>query len=148
MGKKNKKKRSKKVDIRKKREKLIKKRKKALPKDQQKEKEKKLQPKSEADNKLEMKLERETKLYWSRAISGALSAFIGRMILQFIGWILFYWMLFFWFGFPFVINAILKYKYVKEEWTWKNVIKPGLGIFFFMFMIVGTIIHTFLKFLP
>jgi len=144
---KNKKKRPKKVDIRKKREKLIKERKKSIPKEVLKQQEKKVQPKSESDQKLDIRLARETKLYWIRAISGALSALIGRLLLGFIGWILLIWMLFFWFLFPFICNALLKYQYEKEEWGWKNVIKPGIGMFFFMFMIFSTVTHTFLKFL-
>jgi hypothetical protein len=42
--------------------------------------------------------------------------------------------------------VIYRYEYDKEEWNWKNIIKPGLGIFFFLFMIVGVLTHTFLAF--
>jgi len=42
----------------------------------------------------------------------------------------------------------LKYKYDKEEWNWKNIILPGIGIFFFLFMITGIFIHTILRFIP
>ena len=144
---KNKKKRTKKVDIRKKREKLIKERKKSLPKEVLKQQDKKAQQKSEGDQKLDTRLKRETKLYWIRTLSGAISALIGRLLFGFIGWILLVWMLIFWFLFPFICNKILKYKFEKEEWGWKNVIKPGIGMFFFMFMIFSTVTHTFLKFL-
>ena len=147
MAKNKKKKRPKKVDIRKRRDKLIKEQKKSIPKEVLKQQEKKAQPKSESDRKLDIRLERETKLYWIRAITGALSGLLGRLLLGFIGWILLIWMLSFWFLFPFISNAILKYKYEKEEWTWKNIIKPGVGMFFFMFMIFSTVTHTFLKFL-
>ncbi|MFX1309234.1 MAG: hypothetical protein ACFE8C_05990, partial [Promethearchaeota archaeon] len=43
---------------------------------------------------------------------------------------------------------ILKYEYDKEEWNWKNIIMPGIGIFFFLFMIVGVFLHTLLYFIP
>ncbi|MHA1291158.1 MAG: hypothetical protein ACTSQJ_00650 [Promethearchaeota archaeon] len=137
----------KKVDVRKKREKILKERKKKLPKDIIKQElEKKEASKSEKERKLEIRLQRETHLYWIRAITGALSALVGRLVLGLIGWSLFFWMLFFWFVFPFIVNKILKYKYEEEEWTWKNVIKPGIGIFFFLFMIISVLIHTMLAF--
>ena len=143
----NKKKRPKKVDIRKKRDRLIKERKKSIPKDVLKQQEKKSQQKTESDKKLDIRLKRETNLYWIRTITGALSALVGRLFIGFIGWILLLWMLFFWFLFPFICNILLKYQYEKEEWGWKNVIKPGIGMFFFMFMITSTLTHTFLAFL-
>ena len=85
-------------------------------------------------------------MYWIRATTGALSALFGRLI-GLVGWLLFIWMLCFWLLFPFFVNfVILRYKYDKEEWNWKNIFMPGIGIFFFLFMIVGVTIHTFLIF--
>lgn len=95
---------------------------------------------------LDIRLEKETQLYWIRAVTGALSVFILRLI-GFVGWLLLIWMLIFMFVFPFAVNYALGYKFDKEEWTWKNVLKPGLGVFFFLFMIVGVILHTTLKLL-
>ncbi len=142
-----KKKRTKKFDPRKKRKDILKERKKSLSKDYLKQLgDKKVPQKTEGDNLLDIRLARETKLYWIRCITGALSALVGRLFIGLIGWFLFFWMLFFWFLFPFIVNKLLKYEFKKEEWTWKNVIKPGIGIFFFMFMIVGTVIHTLLSF--
>ena len=137
MGKKSK--RIKKVDLRKKRQKLIK---------EGKIKQEKKEPiHGKIDESLENRLKKETKLYWIRAVSGALSALIGRLI-GLIGWWLLIWMLCFWFLFPFFANfLILRYKYDKEEWNWKNILMPGIGIFFFLFMIVGTLTHTFLVFI-
>ncbi|MFX1455736.1 MAG: hypothetical protein ACFFDB_10215 [Promethearchaeota archaeon] len=131
----------KKVDIRKRRQKLI------------KEKQKELQQKTAKGEKaikvpttdIDLRLEKETRLYWIKAITGALSALIGRLIFGLIGWFLLLWMLFWWFVFPFIVSFfILKYEYDKEEWNWKRIILPGIGIFFFMFMIVGVITHTIL----
>lgn len=145
-------KRFEKIDIRKKRKKAIQKRQKKL-KEKDPEKYKRLMEKNERANKseeeleLEARLEKETKLYWARAITGALCALIGRLFLGFVGWPLLIWMLAFWFGFPFISSfAIFRYEYDKEKWNWKNIIKPGIGIYFFLFMIVGVFIHTFLRF--
>ncbi|TET57601.1 MAG: hypothetical protein E3J52_10005 [Promethearchaeota archaeon] len=132
----------KKVDIRKRRQRLL------------KEKRKELQQKSIKTEKkqtkaLDIRLEKETKLYWIRALTGALSALLGRLIFGFIGWFLFLWMLAWWFLFPFVVSFIIfRYEYDKEEWYWKNIILPGIGIYFFLFMIVGVFIHTTLYFIP
>ncbi len=132
----------KKIDIRKRRQKLLKEKKKEL-------KQKSIQVEKKPTKAIDIRLEKETKLYWIRALTGILSAIIGRLLFGFIGWFLFPWMLGWWFLFPFFVSfIILKYEYDKKEWTWKNIILPGIGIFFFLFMISGILIHTFLYFLP
>jgi hypothetical protein len=132
----------KKVDIKKRRQKLIKEKKKELQKGSVKVEKK-------ATKELDIRLEKETRLYWIRAITGFLSAIIGRLIFGLIGWFLFLWMLTWWFIFPFVVNFfIFKYEFIEDEWTWKNVILPGIGIFFFLFMIGGVFTHTILFFIP
>ncbi|MFX1420164.1 MAG: hypothetical protein ACFE9N_14705 [Promethearchaeota archaeon] len=134
--------RRKKVDIRKRRQRLLKEKKKELQKQLPQVEKKTL-------TALDLRLERETKLYWIRAITGALSAFVGRLLFGLFGWFLFLWMLSWWFLFPFVVSFnILKYEYDKEEWNWKNIILPGIGMFFFLFMIVGITLHTILFFIP
>ena len=132
----------KKVDIKKRRQKLI--------KEKQKEFQKKtVKVEKKATKGLDVRLEKETKLYWIRAITGISSAIVGRLIFGLFGWFLFLWMLTWWFIFPFVVNFfIFKYEFIKEEWTWKNVILPGIGIFFFLFMIGGVFTHTILYFIP
>jgi len=133
-------KRTKKINIKKERQKLIKERLKKLEKED-------IQVDKKSLKEIDIRLEKETKLYWIRALTGALSGFIGRII-GLIGWSLFIWMLCFWFITPFFVSfVILKYEYDKEKWNWKNIIKPGIGIFFFLFMIVAIIIHTLLAFL-
>ena len=132
----------KKVDIRKRRQKLMKEKKKELQK-------KEIKIEKKPSKELDLRLEKETKLYWIRALTGGLSAFIGRIIFGLIGWFMFIWMLLWWFLFPFIVNfLILKYEITKEEWIWKNIILPGIGIFFFLFMIVGVFTHTLLSFNP
>jgi uncharacterized membrane protein YcjF (UPF0283 family) len=130
----------KKVDVRKKRSKLLKERQKQQPQQDIPVDKKKV--KTEKEEKLEIRLNKETKLYWVRAITGAISALIGISI-GLVSWSLFIWMLAFWFGFPFFVSfVIFRYDYDEEEWNWKNIIMPGIGIFFFLFMIVAVILYT------
>ncbi|MFX1385876.1 MAG: hypothetical protein ACFE9M_01550 [Promethearchaeota archaeon] len=132
----------KKVDIKKRRQRLIKEKKKELKKQS-------IQVEKRPIKSFDLRLEKETKLYWIRAFTGALSAFVGRLIFGLIGWFSLIWMLVWWFLFPFIVSFnILKYEYDKEEWNWKNIIMPGIGIFFFLFMIVGVFLHTLLYFIP
>ena len=135
----SKKKHAKRFDVRKKRAKLLKEREKQQPKEEREEKKK---FKTEKEEKLEIRLSKETKLYWIRAATGAICAIIGSLI-GLTSWWLFLWMLIFWLGFPFLASfLILRYKYDKEEWNWKNIIRPGIGIFFFLFMIFAILFHT------
>lgn len=138
--------RKKKVDLKKRRKQLIKEKEKQLtPKELEKIQEKK--ESKQKEDELSIRLKKETRLYWIRAVTGALCAFVGRYLLGFIGWILLIWMLIFWVIFPFFVSFVLfRYKF-NENWTWKNVLMPGLGIYFFLFIIVGTVIHTLLKFI-
>ncbi len=132
----------KKVDIKKRRQKLLREKKKELHK-------KIIQTEKKPLTILDLRLEKETKLYWIRALTGALSAIIGRLLFGLIGWFMFLWMLIWWFLFPFVVSFIIyNYEYDKEEWNWKNIILPGIGMFFFLFMIFGVLIHTILNFIP
>jgi len=130
----------KKVDIRKKRVKLLKERQKIQPTEEFTPDKKK--PKTEKEEKLEIRLKKETKLYWIRALTGALSALVGISI-GLISWSLLIWMVAFWFGTPFFVSFIVfRYKYDKEEWNYKNILMPGIGIFFFLFMIVAIFVYT------
>ncbi len=132
----------KKVDIKKRRHKLLRNKKKELQK-------KTIQTEKKPLTILDLRLEKETKLYWIRALTGALSAIIGRLLFGLIGWFMFLWMLIWWFLFPFVVSFIIyNYEYDKEEWNWKNIILPGIGMFFFLFMIFGVFFHTILNFIP
>jgi hypothetical protein len=132
--------RPKRINIKRERKRLIKEKRKKLDKQQ-------LHEDKKVKKKIDIRLEKETKLYWIRVISGAMSALIGRLI-GFLGWPMLILMLCFWFATPFFFSfVILKYEYDKEEWNWKNIIKPGVGIFFLIFMIVGVITHTLLAFI-
>jgi hypothetical protein len=135
----------KKINIKKERQKLIKEKKKLHP-DQDFQMDKK------STKKIDIRLEKETKLYWIRAVTAVVSGLLGRMLFGILptysGLGLFIWMLCFWFITPFFVSfLVLKYEYDKEEWNWKNIIKPGIGIFFLLFMIVTVLTHTFLAFI-
>jgi hypothetical protein len=133
-------KRLKRINIRKERQKMIKERRKELDR-------KDIDEEKKIKREIDERIARETKIYWIRALTGALSALIGRLI-GLLGWSLLIWMVCFWMLTPFFASFIIfKYPYNKETWNWKNIIKPGLGIFFLLFMIVGIVIHTLLAFL-
>ena len=124
-----------KVNIRKER---LKQKKRALKKEDSKSKQKQ---KSAKDAAFDTRIERETKMYWIRGATGAISALILNII-GFVGWLLLIWLIILLVVAPFVINFILGYKFEKEVWTWKNVLRPGLGLCFFLFMFVSVIVHT------
>jgi len=132
----------KRVNIKKERQKLMKEKRKSHPEQEFIYSDKK------STKKIDIRLEKETKLYWIRAITAVLSGLLGRLLLGIYGFWLFIWMLCFWFLTPFFVSFfILKYQYDKEEWNWKNIIKPGIGIYFLLFMIVTVVTHTFLAFI-
>jgi Flp pilus assembly protein TadB len=134
-------KRPKRINIKRERQRLLKEKRKQLQKQD-------LQPDKKSTKKIDIRLEKETKLYWTRAFTAILSGIFGRLIFGLVGWWLLLWMVIFWLLAPFIISKyILKYEYDKEEWNWKNIIKPGLGIYFLLFMITTIFIHTFLAFL-
>ena len=114
-----------------------------VPKEKHEKKEKQ---KSVKEAALNTKIERETKIYWLRGAIGAISALILRSI-GFVGWTLLIWLGGLLILVPFVINFIKGYKMDKEEWTWKNILKPGALLFFLLFMLVGVIVHTLFELL-
>ena len=85
----------------------------------------------------------EDKMYWARVFTGIGAAILGVGVFQIIGWRLLIYMIAIWWGFPwFVSFVILREPYVKDKWDWKMIMKTGWGAFFFMFMLIGTIIWT------
>ncbi|MFX1237972.1 MAG: hypothetical protein ACFFAS_14740 [Promethearchaeota archaeon] len=102
--------------------------------------------KSVKEAEFDLRIERETKIYWYRAFTGVFGGFLLR-IYGFVGWTLFLWMLGLMLLFPFMINYFLKYEFEKDIWTWKNVLKPGLGVFFFLFMFSSVFMSTIFDFL-
>ena len=139
------KRKAKRINIKKERQKLIKEKKKLHP-DQDFQMDKK------STKKIDIRLEKETKLYWIRAVTAVVSGLLGRWLFGILptysGLGVFIWMLCFWIITPFFVSfLVLRYEYDKEEWNWKNIIKPGIGIFFLLFMIVTVLTHTFLAFI-
>lgn len=132
-------KRHRRINIKKERKKLIKEKKRQLQKQD-------LLTDKKSTKEIDIRLEKETKLYWVRALSGITSGLVGVLI-GLKGWWLLIWMICFWFITPFFVSFIVfRYNYNKENWNWKNIIKPGIGIFFLLFMIVSIITYTFLKY--
>ena len=131
-------KRLKRINIKKERKKLIKEKRKQLQKQD-------LLVDKKSTKEIDVRLEKETKLYWIRAITGASVGLIGILI-GLIGWWMFIWMMCFWFITPFFVSFIIfRYEYNKEKWNWKNIIKPGIGIFFLLFMIVSILTFTLMR---
>ena len=97
------------------------------------------------DKKKEEEEERKNKFYWIRGTAGIWSVLLGRLVFNLIGWNLLWWLLAFLVGFPWFISfVIMRIPYEKDTWDWKMIMKTGIGAFFFLFMLVGTIVHTLL----
>jgi hypothetical protein len=89
--------------------------------------------------------ESEKKFYWTRALSGVGAAIVGRVLVGLIGWDMLIWMVCWWFGFPWIMSFIIfRIPYEKKKWDWKKIMKTGVGIYFFLFMVTATICHTFM----
>lgn len=85
----------------------------------------------------------EDKFYWTRALVGALVAIIGTVGFHFVGWVMLAWMGGFLLGFPWIMSfVIFRIPYVKGKWDWKHILKTGIGAYFFIFMLIATILHT------
>lgn len=85
------------------------------------------------------------KFYWTRALTGAAVGFLGRVVFDLVGWWMLLWMVCWWVGFPWIMSfVIFRIPYEKDQWDWKTILKTGFGLYFFAFMVVSTICHTFL----
>jgi len=92
-------------------------------------------------------LSMEEKFYWSRAITGLLSGIFGAWPFQIVGWWMFLYMMCFQFIFPFVLSfVVFRLPYKKGKWDWKNILKTGIGINFFIFLFASTAVHTIVIF--
>ena len=88
-------------------------------------------------------LSMEEKFYWSKAITGLLSGIFGAWPIQLVGWWMFLYMMCFLFIFPFFLSfVIFRIPYKKGKWDWKNILKTGIGVNFFIFLFASTAIHT------
>ena len=83
------------------------------------------------------------KFYWAKAITGAVSGALGVLVFNLVGWWMLLYMILMMAGFPWILSfGIFRFKYDKENWSWKEILKEGAGIFFLTFMLVSTIFHT------
>ncbi|TFG20046.1 MAG: hypothetical protein EU530_04275 [Promethearchaeota archaeon] len=86
--------------------------------------------------------------YWAKAITGAVAGFLGVYAFELVGWWMFIYMILMWFGFPWILSfGFFRFRYDKENWSWKEILKEGAGIFFLTFMLVSTVFHT-IKYFP
>ena len=104
----------------------------------------KIKEKEEIKNK---ELSMEEKFYWSRAITGLLSGIFGAWPIQIVGWWMFLYMICFQFIFPFFLSfVVFRLPYKKDKWDWKNILKTGIGVNFFIFLFASTAVHTIIVF--
>ncbi|MBN2155134.1 MAG: hypothetical protein JW776_03765 [Candidatus Lokiarchaeota archaeon] len=81
--------------------------------------------------------------YWGKAITGAIAGFLGVTLFRLVGWWMLLYMILVWFGFPWILSfGFFRFQYDKDNWSWKEILKEGAGIFFLTFMLVSTIFHT------
>jgi len=89
----------------------------------------------------------EEKFYWVKAGTGAISAFFGVFIFRLVGWWLLIYMLGFLLIWPFFQSfVIFRLPYKKDRWDWKEILKSGMGGYFFIFMLVSTMVFTLMHF--
>jgi hypothetical protein len=101
----------------------------------------------EKEERRKKELSMEEKFYWSRAITGLLSGIFGAWPFQIVGWWMFLYMMCFQFIFPFVLSfGVFRLPYKKGKWDWKNILKTGIGINFFIFLFASTAVHTLVVF--
>ena len=100
----------------------------------------KIKEKDEIKNK---EVSMEEKFYWGRAITGVLSGILGAWPIQLVGWWMFLYMMCFQFLFPFFLSfVVFRLPYKKGKWDWKNILKTGIGVNFFIFLFASTAVHT------
>ena len=81
--------------------------------------------------------------YWAKTIAGIVAGFFGVYVFQLVGWWMLIYMILMWFGFPWILSfGYFRFAYDKENWSWKEILKEGAGIFFLTFMLVSTVCHT------
>ena len=86
--------------------------------------------------------------YWAKTITGALAGFFGVVVFKLVGWWMFLYMVLMWLGFPWILSfGYFRFRYDKDNWSWKEILKEGAGIFFLTFMLVSTVFHT-LMYMP
>lgn len=89
----------------------------------------------------------EEKFYWVRVIVAIVTALFGVFVFNLRGW----WMLLYLVGFlliwPFIQSfLIFRLPYKKGQWDWKQILKTGVGAFFFIFMLISTASFTLLTY--
>jgi len=99
------------------------------------------------ETKVEVEKKKETttedKFYYIRALTGVIAAILGTLVFNLVGWWMLLYMVVIWVGWPWIMSfLILRIPYEKGTWDWKTILKTGWGIYFLLFMLISTIIHT------
>lgn len=94
------------------------------------------------EDKEKIPLTNEQKLYYIKLMMGFATGLIGRLI-GLIGWWMLLWLMCFWWVAPLAIGYLMA-PYVRDKWDWKMFEKTAVGAFFFLFMVIATIVHTLL----
>ncbi|MCF2138958.1 MAG: hypothetical protein K9W44_02735 [Candidatus Lokiarchaeota archaeon] len=85
----------------------------------------------------------EEKFYWVKVIVAVISALFGVLVFDLRGWWMFLYLVGFILIWPFIQSfLIFRLPYKKEQWDWKQILKTGIGAFFFIFMLVSTACFT------
>ncbi|MHA1611357.1 MAG: LVIVD repeat-containing protein [Promethearchaeota archaeon] len=89
----------------------------------------------------------EEKFYWAKVLSAVVTSLLAVLVFNLRGW----WMLLYLAGFmlvwPFIQSfLIFRLPYKKDQWDWKQILKTGVGAFFFIFMLVSTASFTLLTY--
>jgi hypothetical protein len=89
----------------------------------------------------------EEKFYWVRVGVGAIASFFGVVVFKIVGWWMLLYMGLFLLVWPFIQSfLIFRLPYQKDKWDWKQILKTGIGGYFFIFMFIGTICFTLMSY--
>ncbi len=100
-----------------------------------------------ADIEKKKDITKEEKFYWVRLAVGVISALLGVLVFKLVGWWMFLYMMLLLLGWPFIQSfLIFRLPYKKDKWDWKQILKTGIGGYFFTFMFVSTICFTLVSY--
>ena len=100
-----------------------------------------------ADIEKKKEITTEEKFYWVRVAVGAISALLGVLVFKLVGWWIFLYMMLLLLGWPFIQSfLIFRLPYKKDKWDWKQILKTGIGGYFFTFMFISTICFTLVSY--
>ena len=100
-----------------------------------------------ADIEKKKEITKEEKFYWVRLAVGAVMGLLGVLVFKLVGWWMLLYMVLLLLGWPFIQSfLIFRLPYQKDKWDWKQILKTGIGGYFFTFMFVSTICFTLVSY--